>query len=65
MIINITNPEAIGTWLQQMSAGEDDIAQWLQKAFSQSLMWETARFHRIRSVTPRRCIFFSQASISQ
>jgi hypothetical protein len=37
MIVNITNPQAIGDWLQKMSAGDDDIARWLQKAFTKAL----------------------------
>jgi len=37
MVVNITNPKAIEEWLQEMSDGKDDIAIWLQKAFTKAL----------------------------
>jgi len=37
VIVNITNPQAIEDWLQEMSDGKDDIAVWLQKAFTKGL----------------------------
>jgi hypothetical protein len=37
MIINIINPEALKDWLQEMAVGDDDIAVWLQKAFTKAL----------------------------
>ncbi len=37
MPINIIDPKPIQVWLAEMSAGDDGIACWLQKAFSKAL----------------------------